>query len=95
MLELVEISKAVDGVYKAISAPRRRQRQHTREIRRFEPRVARASREYMEFLQKEINKGSRQLRGKTPAKIVDSITDWKNIVDGRLVYQMQVFTIYS
>jgi len=95
MLELVEISKAIDGVYKAISAPQRRQRQHRRDVRRLEPRVARASREYMEILQKEINQGSRRLRGKTAAAIVGSLTDWKVLVEiGTQIYEDPMQDIY-
>jgi len=95
MLELVEISKAVDEVYKAISGPQRRQRQHRREVRRNEPMVARASREYMEILQKEINRGSRHLRGKTPEKIVSNLADWEDIVEiGTQIYEEPMQKIY-
>jgi len=95
MLELVEISKAVGEVYKAISAPHRRQRQHRRQIRRLEPRVTRASREYMEILQKEINRGSRRLKGATAAAIVGSLADWKELVEiGTQIYEDPMQDIY-
>jgi SPP1 gp7 family putative phage head morphogenesis protein len=95
MSELIEISKAVDAVYKAISAPRRRQQQHRREVRRNEPKIARASREYLEYLQKEINKGSRRLRGKTPAKIADSLVNWEELITtGALIYEEPMREIY-
>jgi len=95
MLELVEISKAVDEIYKAISAPRRRQLQHRRNVRRNEPKVARASREYMEILQKEINRSSRHLHGKTAAKIINNLTDWKDLVAiGTQIYEDPMQEIY-
>lgn len=95
MPELAAISKAIDEVYKGISAPRRRQQQHRREIRRLEPRVARATREYLELLQAEINKGSRRLRGNTPAKIVDSLAPWKAMKEkGTEIYEDPMRDIY-
>lgn len=95
MLELVEFSKAVDEVYKAISGPQRRQRQHRRNTRRNEPKVARASREYMEILQREINRGSRHLHGKTPAKIINNLTDWNELVEiGTQIYEDPMQEIY-
>ena len=49
----------------------------------------------MEFLQKEINRGSRQLRGTTPAKIVDSLTNWKDIIDiGTQIYEEPMQRLY-
>lgn len=95
MPELIELSKTIGEIYLAISAPERRRRQNSRNIRRLEPRITRASQDYMELLQEEINRGSRHLKGRTPAQIVDSITDWEEIAaTGGLYYEEPLRDIY-